>query len=245
MITSIQNTRVKEWNKLKKRKGRKQTGSFLVEGFHLVEEAYNGGWEVREVILREDVEAPDWLADTTVTEVSNQVFSAIADTETPQGIAAVIALRQEPEIDFGRVLMVDAVQDPGNLGTLIRTADAAGYDAVILGNGTVDPYNDKVIRATQGSIFHIPILQGSLTEWTERLKADGVQVVASALEGAQPYNSSSDPQKTALIVGNEGAGISPELLEIADERVYIPIRGKAESLNVAVAAGILMYHFID
>lgn len=138
--------------------------------------------------------------------------------------------------------MIDAVQDPGNIGTLIRTADAAGFDQVLLGTGSVDPFNDKVIRATQGSIFHLPILTGELTEFMNELKAEGVEIWAAALQEAKPYKDMKTPDRVALLVGNEGQGIAEHLLEQSEKKVYIPIYGRAESLNVAVAGAVLMYH---
>ena len=138
-------------------------------------------------------------------------------------------------------MLIDAVQDPGNVGTMIRTADAAGFDAVILGEGTVDLYNDKVIRATQGSIFHLPIIQADLLLKMDELQKQGVVICASTLEKAVPIESVERTEKMALIVGNEGQGVNPVLIEKADQLVHIPIYGKAESLNVSVAAGIMLY----
>nr|WP_205094384.1 RNA methyltransferase [Thalassobacillus pellis] len=244
MITSIQNQKVKQWNKLKKKKYREAAKHFIVEGFHLVEEAFQSEWEIVELIVREDTSFPvDWKGFTNkITHVSNDVFSAITETETPQGIAAIIEVKHFEFSSLENILLTDGVQDPGNLGTLIRTADAAGFDGVIIGKGSVDVFNEKVIRATQGSLFHLPIQQGTLEEWIPHLKKQGLTIWASALKDASPYKKLTVPEKSALIVGNEGAGIREELLKLADKSVYIPIYGKAESLNVAIAAGILMYH---
>src|SRR5699024_7948525 len=139
------------------------------------------------------------------------------------------------------LLLVDAIQDPGNLGTIIRTADAVGMSQIILGTGTVDVYNDKVIRASQGSIFHIPIKQAPLLNIIKELKRSNYTIWASALQNAINYRDAEREKKIALIVGNEGAGISEKILKEADKVVKIPIYGQAESLNVSVAAGILMY----
>lgn len=241
MITSIQNNKVKEWKKLHKRKYRNQEQAFLVEGVHLVEEVIKSDFLVKELIVREGVEME---ADPGIplTEVSDQVFESIAETETPQGIAAVVEQRSF-DYEPGRwTLIVDAVQDPGNLGTMIRTADAAGFDHVILGKGTVDPYNDKVIRATQGSLFHLPIFQGDIQDYVRELQEKGTHIWASTLSDAVPYKNLDVPEKVALIVGNEGQGIDDSVAALADERVYIPIYGQAESLNVAIASAVLMYH---
>ncbi|GEN51852.1 TrmH family RNA methyltransferase [Halobacillus faecis] len=241
MLTSLQNTKVKEWKKLHKRKYRNQTGTFIVEGFHLVEEVLKSDWEIVEMIVREgtDFSTP---TDIPTVMVNDVVFQAISETETPQGIAAVVKQKESSVDQAALTLMLDSVQDPGNVGTLIRTADAAGFDQVILGSGTVDVYNDKVIRATQGSIFHIPVLSGELEEFIEPMKRDGVQILASALKDAVPFQQLQAPSKAALIVGNEGQGIQENLLTQADQRVYIPIYGQAESLNVGIAGAVLMYH---
>ncbi|MYL39021.1 TrmH family RNA methyltransferase [Halobacillus litoralis] len=241
MLTSLQNAKVKNWKKLHKRKYRNQTGTFLVEGFHLVEEVMKSGWTVKELIVREETEVtlPD---DIPYTIVSRDVFAAVAETETPQGIAAVVAKEDYTFTPGSLTLMLDAVQDPGNIGTLIRTADAAGFDQVIVGTGSVDIFNDKVIRASQGSLFHLPVLTGDLTDYVGGLKDQGVEIWASTLENAASYKDLPIPEKAALVVGNEGSGISEELVEAADQQVYIPIYGQAESLNAAIAGAVLMYH---
>jgi RNA methyltransferase, TrmH family len=242
LLTSVKNDKVKSWKKLHTRKEREKTGTFLIEGFHLIEEAINSKWEIDEIILQEGVELPNWSSDFKIVEVSENVFQHITQTKTPQGVAAVVRFKKMGNIVGEHVLLLDRVQDPGNLGTIIRTADAAGFDAVILGDGTVDVYNDKVIRSTQGSIFHIPILQDNLTKRIPELKMDGFHIWASALTNSKDYHTVKSNTKVALILGNEGSGIQTELLELADEIVMIPIYGKAESLNVSIAAGILMYH---
>lgn len=242
MITSIQNNQVKKWKKLQTRKERLKTGTFLVEGFHLIEEARKGNWEIKEVIVREDVEVPTWYDEEFAVVVNDTVFQHIAQTNTPQGIIAVIEMKKHSNFTGNQVILIDRIQDPGNLGTIIRTADAAGFSAVILGKGTVDLYNDKVIRATQGSLFHIPIFQSDLLEEMEELKKAGFSIWATALKHSKIYTEIPTPKKTALILGNEGAGIEENILQAADSIVKIPIYGKAESLNVSIAAGILMYH---
>ncbi|WP_226036472.1 TrmH family RNA methyltransferase [Aquibacillus saliphilus] len=242
MITSVQNNKVKHWNKLKKKKDRDNCNSFLIEGNHMVLEAVNSQWDLKEIIVQEGTVLPDFITNVDVVYVSDNVFKSITDTKTPQGIAAVVAMKQPELKDFSKLILIDAVQDPGNLGTIIRTADAAGFDGVVLGDGTVDLYNEKVIRATQGSIFHLPIFQENLHVEITDLKEKGFQVWASTLVGAKQFQTMPIPEKVALIVGNEGSGIDPSIIEQADEKVHIPIYGQAESLNVSVAAGILIYY---
>ncbi|MRH42912.1 RNA methyltransferase [Aquibacillus halophilus] len=245
MITSVQNSKVKEWNKLKKKKDRERTNSFLVEGNHLVQEAYDSNWNIKEIIIEEGTVLPSWLGNKDVTYVSDHVFKSITDTKTPQGIAAVVEMKEPSQQELNRIVILDTVQDPGNLGTIIRTADAAGFDAIILGDGTVDLYNEKVIRSTQGSVFHLPIFQKNLHNEIPSLKERAFQVWASTLEGAKAYTNLPIPDKVALIVGNEGSGIQPSIIDLADEKVHIPIYGQAESLNVSVATGILLYHIAN
>ena len=242
VITSTQNNQVKAWKKLQTRKERVKTESFLVEGFHLIEEARASNWKIKEIIIREDVEAPSWCKEQLIIVVSDIVFQHIAQTNTPQGIIAVIEMKQHHDLTGNHVIMIDRIQDPGNLGTIIRTADAAGFSAVILGKGTVDLYNDKVIRATQGSLFHIPIIQSDLLVEMQNLKQAGYSIWATALQDAKVYTDIPLQEKTALILGNEGAGVDEDILQKADFIVKIPIYGQAESLNVSIAAGILMYH---
>jgi len=242
VITSIQNYQVKSWRKLHTRKHRKNEERFLIEGFHLIEEAVNSGWDIEIVIVREGVDIPSTLVQQNITFVNTRVFKEISQTKTPQGIAAVVKMREFSNKDSKFVLLVDAVQDPGNLGTIIRTADAAGFSHVVLGQGTVDLYNDKVIRATQGSIFHISITQANLSEEIKTLQEKNYTIIASALENATDYRSVEVEGKAALIVGNEGTGIQKEMIQVVDKVVKIPIYGEAESLNVSIAAGILMYH---
>lgn len=243
-IDSIQNSSVKSWKKLHTKKEREKTGLFLVEGFHLVEEALKNNI-LETLLLTEETELPSsWkLDDVSMSMVTDEIMKLLSETETPQGIIAVCRKKEQADVAMeGSFLLIDGVQDPGNLGTMIRTADAAGVTAVILGNGCVDVYNGKTIRSTQGSLFHLPILKGDLTEWIPKLQANGVAVYGTSLQDAKPYQEVQPAKNTALIMGNEGSGMQEELLALTDENLYIPIHGKAESLNVSVATGVLLYY---
>lgn len=239
-------TRKKIGVNYKQKKGRQQAFSYLVEGFHLVEEALRQDGLVIELIVAPNVKIPEsWnTANIPMFEVNKEVATSISETKTDQGIFAVVQM-EDPEILmlFGKkFLLLDGVQDPGNVGTLIRTADAAGYDAVILGHGSADLYNPKVIRSTQGSHFHIPVLQANLLHWVERLEEEGVPIYGAVLDKEATRLQDVEPRESlALMVGNEGNGIREELQTRIAHKVYIPIYGSSESLNVAVAAGILMY----
>lgn len=229
------------------KKERDKTGTFLIEGYHLVEEALKNKEQIKQLIISEEVDLPaTWNTDNIlITVVSKEVMAAISDTETPQGVAAKCKQLGSSEIndDHGMFLFIDAVQDPGNLGTIIRTADAAGIDAIIVGEGSADVYNSKVIRATQGALFHLPIIKGNLFEWVSRLQASQIPIYGTALENAVSYKEVKPTSSFAIIVGNEGGGMNKELLAKTSQNLYIPIFGKSESLNVAVAAGILLYYF--
>jgi RNA methyltransferase, TrmH family len=244
-IESVKNTQVKQWKKLHTKKEREHTKTFIIEGFHLVEEALKTKEIVREIIVSEKVTIPSTLKvdNVNLTIVTDEVMKFISETETSQGIAAVCDQFQTKSTRFSKLLLVDAVQDPGNLGTMIRTADAAGLDAVIVGEGSVDVYNSKVIRSTQGAIFHLPIIKANLEEWITSLQEEKIDIYGTALdERAVYYKEVTSTKSFALLVGNEGSGVNANLLSRTTKNLYIPIHGKSESLNVAVATGILLYH---
>lgn len=249
-IESTQNSLVKYWKRLATaRKERERSGEFLVEGFHLVEEALKNKDQVLQLIVREDVDLPMlWpIDDVTMVEVTPAVAKEFAETETTQGVFAICkqpTAVEESMSTWRKVLLVDAVQDPGNIGTMIRTADAAGLDAVVLGKGCADLYNPKTLRSAQGSHFHIPVVRGDLEDWIDSLQDNGVPVFGTALdEDAVPYSDIQHGGAFAIMVGNEGSGINPQLLSKTDQNIIIPIFGQAESLNVAVATGIVLYGF--
>jgi len=248
-IESPQNALVKHWKKLvTTRKEREKSGEFIVEGFHLVEEALKNKEQIVQIIVREGVDLPLlWDIDNLeMVEVSVTIATELAETETSQGVFAhckQLEADANAAASWTKLLLVDAVQDPGNIGTMIRTADAAGIDAVILGKGCADAYNPKTLRSAQGSHFHIPIIRGELGDWIDDLQDRDVKVYGTALQEAVVYTDVESAGSFALIVGNEGSGIHPQLLDKTDQNVIIPILGQAESLNVAVATGILLYQF--
>jgi len=250
-ITSTNNQQVKDWKKLQTRKGRKKGGSYLIEGFHLIEEALAFKQnDILQIMVRNDiVNTSDFtrlsIDEDKLTVISKDIAADISDTETNQGIFAEIELNKQssPSAVNGPFLLLDAVQDPGNVGTMIRTADAAGFQGVFLGKGTVDLYNPKTIRSTQGSHFHLEIYEGNLEEFIPKFNALNYPVLGTAFnEEAVSYKEIEMDSPFALIAGNEGAGIRSEILQTTDQNIYIPIKGQAESLNVAIAASILMFH---
>ncbi|GAA0352864.1 RNA methyltransferase [Alkalibacterium iburiense] len=244
-IESTQNKQVKEWKKLLSRKGRKKQKKYIIEGVHLVEEARRYGASIDTLLIREDKvdDYKELVTDSTLL-ISKEVAHTLTDAITDQGILAIVDIREKKDaVELDKpILLVDEVQDPGNIGTLIRSADAAGFGAVILGKGSADLYNPKTIRSTQGSHFHLSVIQDELEEWVERLKMAGHPVYGTALDERAVSHRTVSPQDSfGLIVGNEGSGVRPNLLSQTTKNLYIPIKGKAESLNVAVAGSILMF----
>jgi RNA methyltransferase, TrmH family len=245
-IHTKKNPQIKEWKKLLTKKERDKTNSFLIEGFHLIEEALKKDDVVTDLIVSENVELPPkWnYGSIPLTIVTADVIKELSDTETPQGVLAVCRQNQDDisSIDGKAFLLIDAVQDPGNAGTMIRTADAAGIDAVIMGKGSVDPYNPKVLRSAQGSHFHLPVINGDLEIWLEKLNDASIPVYGTSLENGQNFKEINPCDSFALMVGNEGSGVNKKLLDKTTNNLYIPIYGESESLNVAVATGILLYY---
>ncbi|MDO5375895.1 MAG: RNA methyltransferase [Staphylococcus rostri] len=242
-ITSIQNAKVKNYNKLKKKKERDKQHRAIIEGFHLIEEAVDSGIVVEQLFMIEPSRVPEKL-QTAAQEcfvINQKVAEALSGTVTPQGVFAVIQKATVTSENAQQVLILDRIQDPGNLGTLMRTADAAGLDLVVLAKGTADVYQEKVLRASQGSVFHIPTIEvDNVVEYVQNFAGP---VYGTALENAVSYHEVPSKQETfALVLGNEGQGMSDELLNATTQNVTIPIYGRAESLNVAIAAGILMFH---
>jgi len=248
-INSLQNAHVKAWKKLQTKKGRKQQEQYLLDGWHLVNEAVKAKVPIKTLLItaKQLETEPDLTRFPAVIEISEEVASHISATVTPQGVFAVIVLPKQTDdlakLDLSRPwLLLDNVQDPGNIGTMVRTADAAGFAGVAFGTGTVDIHQPKVERAMQGSQFHLQLISTDLNELIDQLQAADAPVYGSELnpEAAQ-YSDIDAPASFGLIMGNEGNGMSRDLLARTDKNLYIPIKGRAESLNVAIAAGILMF----
>ncbi|MGX6961467.1 TrmH family RNA methyltransferase [Vagococcus xieshaowenii] len=250
-ITSAQNTTIKEAKKLLKNKYRQQTGLYMIEGEHLVEEAINEGQRLEKLFITTDFMIEKQLDGLfaqakEIFEVSDTVMKTLSSLPTPQGIIAILKQTSQA-LTYPLVaplLLLDNVQDPGNVGTMIRTADAAGYAGVVLGKGCADFYSNKVQRALQGSHFHLPVVQEDLSNFIPDLIASGVEVYATALDKqAKSYRDLNPSTSFAIVMGNEGQGVSQDIIELCTQTIYIPMPGRAESLNVAVAAGILMFAY--
>lgn len=241
-ITSARNPKVLSWRSLKDRKGRDSRQAFLVEGPKMVKEALDSPFPVLALLLREGFQPAFPLPDTVpVYELPDSVFRSVCDTRTPQGIAAVAGIAV-PEADGRLLLALDGIQDPGNMGTIIRTADAAGFSGLLLSPDCADIFSPKVVRATMGSIFRLGFsFPGSLPAALSVFRSRGYSVISSQLDGDPFYERDPIPAPMILIVGNEGNGISEDVRAAATHRFRLPMYGGAESLNVAVAAGIMMY----
>ena len=249
-ISSNQNQKVKLWKSLSTVKGRKTTGTYLIEGWHLVNEAIKAEASFQAIIGSEE-QIENHLADVPhgvpAFVVSEEVVRHISETDSSQSIFAQVSLPNnsfDPTyVHNGRWLLLDKIQDPGNLGTLIRTADSAGFDGVAISNKSSDLFNPKVIRSTQGSIFHLKVINNiDLKDWINAFSANGLNIYGTTVDNkAISYKEIGFQDNFGLILGNEANGVSSELLEKTTINIYIPINGKAESLNVAVAGGILMY----
>ena len=244
-LTSLKNPRIQAARALKDRKARLASQAFLVEGDKMVSEALASGFPVQALFLREDrtlsCPVPPGLPVYLLPE---HVFASLSDTRTPQGIAAVVGLR--PRKPSGsRLIALDGVQDPGNVGTILRTADAAGLDGVLLGPDCADVFSPKVLRATMGSIFRMGLLfPENLADCLVSLRGEGYSILSSQLDGTPFYERKDVREKWVLVIGNEGNGVSRAVQEAATHRLRLPMRGGAESLNAAIAAGIMMYELM-
>lgn len=240
MITSKDNKMYKGWVKLLQKKYRQKNQMFLGEGEHLILEAKKAGVLV-EILLCGGVSLE---IDAPVTYLSKPLFEKLASTVTTAGMIAVCRMKEHEIKQKNRLLIVDGVSDPGNLGTLIRSALAFGFDGMVISEDTVDIYNEKVVRATQGAIFNLPIIRRNLADYIFSLQQSGVVVYAATLDtDAKILDDLAPVEKMAFIVGSEGAGIRNELISISDGCVIIEMAQAVESLNVGVAGSILMYQF--
>lgn len=241
VISSKDNKKIKDYRKLYTTKGRKKSGLFLIEGEHLVEEAIKHGVNFEEIIISEGFDHDLELSNKALMYVTEEVMKSLSSLETPPGIIAIVKNVKERKLSYNRVLLLENIQDPGNLGTLIRTADAFGFKTIIVSPDTVDPYNPKVLRAAQGSHFHLNILTRQVSEAVMAFK--GLKI-GTSLDDAVYIDSFNKPDDDIMLVlGNEGSGLREDTLNMMDINAKIDMVGDSESLNVAIAGAILMHHF--
>ena len=251
-ISSLQNPQVKLWRSLNRsRAERVKNGLFLAEGEHMAGEALKEK-KARALLIHErardryaalagQASAQGVLSYTC----ADHVMAALSDTKTPQGVIAVCGYPQNEPIRGDWLVALDGVQDPGNVGTVIRTMDAAGYTCLLMDDKTADPYAPKALRATMGGAFRIPCVRcADLAACLRELAQDGYEIVAGDLRGDDFFHRRKAREKLCIVIGSEGQGISPAVLQEATLRLKIPIPGQAESLNAAVAGAIMMYDFL-
>ncbi len=253
VISSMSNAQVKNLTLLqKKAKEREEQGVFVIEGIKMFEEAKDAKL-LKKAYVSESFyeemwrEEPEYFGDMDYEIFTDHIFKETSETKTPQGIMGIVAMaRYQPESILSKpdacLLLLEDIRDPGNLGTMIRTAEGAGVTGIILSDSSVDVYNPKVIRATMGSIFRVPFYQAkNFYELLTRVKAQGIEIYAAHLQGI-PYDTEGSFQnRCAFLIGNEANGLTTQASELADTLIKIPMAGKVESLNAAVAAAILMY----
>ena len=234
LITSVNNERVKELVRLKEKKYRDKCGLFFIEGYDIVSEAYKNG-VIKELYVLDGVECS---MDVPVTYVSMDVMKKISDMESVSEYYAVCYKKEESDIG-NRMIMLDGIQDPGNLGTIIRSAVAFNFDTVVLSKSTVDLYNPKVIRSTKGMLFNINIIVRDLESFISEL--DDYVVYGTDVVNGNDVRNIDVSEKIGIVFGNEGRGISSGVRELCDKFMYIDMNNDCESLNASVAASILMY----
>jgi TrmH family RNA methyltransferase len=253
VIQSKDNALIKETKKLKEKRYRTERKQFLVEGFRFVEEALKSSFEIPHLFLSENA-LDRWHSfnlqeklqqSTKVFMVSETLLKLLSSTETPQGVIAVVNQKLFTSSDRdGFYILADKLQDPGNMGTIIRSAHASGAAGVILTKGTVDVYNEKTLRSTMGSIFNIPVIEDNDLSFVDSLKIKGFKLIVSSLEDSKNFFEADLTQNIILAVGNEGSGISEEVYKLGDIKVKIPMPGNAESLNAGAAASIMLFEAV-
>ena len=255
VITSKDNEKIKHIKKLKEKKFRDLYNEYIVEGIKLVEEAIQENVNIKSIIICDDCDIEDTISEELRYEIAKReciyvpekIFLSLTDVATPQSIMAVVQKDQGVnEIDFNQdlFLILDNIQDPGNMGTILRTADSVNLKQIIVSKGTADVYNPKVVRSTMGAIFRVNvIISDDLVETVKNLKKHKIKVMATNLEESKSIYE-VDYKRSAVVIGNEANGVSEGVLKIADESIRIPMLGKTESLNAAVATGIVLYEAV-
>ena len=236
MYSSIQNDKIKNIKKLREKKNRDKEELFIVEGANLVEEAYKNNILKTLIVL----DGSNYSLDVDTMVVSEKVMKFLSELDTPNEVMGVCYKLKEKEID-GNVLMLDRIQDPGNLGTIIRSAVAFDISTIVLSKDTVDLYNPKVLRSTQGLLFSVNIIIRNLDECINELKENDYIIYGTKVDNGKNLKEIEKKNKYAIIMGNEGKGVSENIMTMCDEYIYIPMNSKCESLNVGVATSIILY----
>jgi len=254
LITSLSNPLIKQARALRQKKVRLESGSFLVEGIHHVGEAIDAGWHVESVLYAPDLLTSNFARDlisrleNTPQPVSAQAMESLADKDNPQGILAVVRqkktqLKELKPLEWAAAIV--SPQDPGNVGTILRTLDAVGADALFLLDGGVDLYHPTTIRASMGTLFWKPVIQISFDEFVRWSHEGNYQLIGTSAHGDVEYQTFVPNPPWILVLGNEQKGLSAEQTNACDVTVSLPMKGRVSSLNLAVAAGVLLYQFCD
>ena len=255
VISSKDNELIKHIKKLKDKKHRDESNEYIIEGVKLIEEAVKENARIKKIIVCEDTtrtyEIPTHImleiAKYECISVSDKIFNIITQVTNPQGIMAIIEKNaQDAQIDYTQdiIVVLDDVQDPGNLGTILRTVDSIGLNQIIVSKGTADAFNSKVVRSTMGAIFRIKIIEvENLAQAIKEMRKHHFKLMVTSL---QTKNSiyDIDFNKKIIVIGNEANGVSKEIQDMADEKAKIPMLGRTESLNASVAAGVVMYEYV-
>ncbi|MBE6139822.1 MAG: RNA methyltransferase [Firmicutes bacterium] len=236
LYTSIENKKIKNIKKLYNKKYRDEFNEFLIEGEHLVKEAYEKGI-LKELILEEGT---DFKLDVETSYVTSNVLKYISELSNPCKIMGICKKLEEQEIG-NKIVILDGVQDPGNLGTIIRSCVAFNIDTIVLSHDCVDLYNSKVLRATQGMIFNINIIERDLIDFIPTLKGNNYKIYGTKVNGGKSLKSVEKSEKFVIIMGNEGSGVKTEILDMCSDYIYIDMNKTCESLNVGVATSIILY----
>ena len=235
IITSLQNNKIKELNKLNEKKYRDESNLFLVEGDHLVIEAYKMN-QLVEVLATPSFQEE---LDVPITYISEEVMKKLSNMISPSNVIGVC--KKFKPIGYGkRILILDNLQDPGNLGTIIRSSASFNFDTIVLSEVSVDLYNDKVIRASEGMIFHTNVIRCNIYDLVNELKENNYDIFTTDVNGGEIVSEVEFKEKIAIIIGSEGAGVG-DIRNLADKSIYIPMNKRCESLNASVAASIIMY----
>lgn len=244
IITSVENEKIKNLIKLQKKKYRDQTDTYVIEGYHLIEEAYKAGIVLEVFLLEEE----PFSLDVPYTYITKEIMKKVSTLDTPGSIIAVCRKKKFSDMDkskalLNKIVLLDEIQDPGNLGTIIRSSVAFGIDMILLSENTVDLYNPKVLRATQGVYTHIPIFSIRMEEAISYFKKNGYPIYGTNVINGVDVRTLEDESrnKFCLILGNEGRGLKKEIQDLCDKNLYIPMKNDVESLNVGVACSILLY----
>ena len=255
IISSKDNELVKNIKKLKDKKYRDLENVYIVEGIKMVKEAILENASIKQIIICDDCEKSDLISKEMMYEiakydciyVTNKIFKYITEVQTPQGVMAIIEKNnKDKEINYNEDIIValDDIQDPGNLGTILRTVDSIGLSQILVSKGTADPYNPKVVRSTMGAIYRVKVIEcDNLKETLKEIKKNKFKILVTSLDDSKSVYDIKYYKKV-IIIGNEANGVEEEIVKLADEKIKIPMLGKTESLNASVATGVVLYEYV-